>query len=108
ISRGQVKAGDSISLCKKDGSVAKARVEKVYMSHGLSKFEVPGGVAGDIVQLNGIPEVQIGETLADAEQPEALAVIEVEAPTLKIYLGPNTSPFKGKEGEFTTNRQIGE
>ena len=76
------------------------------MSHGVSKFEVNGGVAGDIVQLTGITDAKIGETIADAENPEALPVIEVEAPTLKIYLGPNTSPLKGTEGEFTTSRQI--
>ncbi|MCA9337234.1 translational GTPase TypA [Candidatus Saccharibacteria bacterium] len=108
ISRGKVQAGDSVTLCKKDGTQAKARVDTVYMSHGVSKFEVPGGVAGDIVQITGVGDAQIGETIADAQQPEALPVIEVEAPTLKIYLGPNTSPFKGTEGEFSTSRQIGE
>ncbi len=108
ITRGQIKAGDPVALCKKDGSIAKAKVEKVYMSHGVSRFEVPGGVAGDIVQLTGIAEAKIGETLADPEAPEALPVLEVEAPTLKIYLGPNTSPMKGLEGEFSTSRQIGE
>ncbi len=108
ITRGSIKPGDGVTLCKKDGAQAKARVDNVYMSHGVSKFEVPGGVAGDIVQLTGIADAKIGETIADAEQPEALPVMEVEAPTLKIYLGPNTSPFKGTEGEFTTSRQIGE
>lgn len=108
ITRGQVKSGDSVTLCKKDGTFVKAKVDTVYMSHGVSKFEVTGGVAGDIVQITGINEAQIGETLADADNPEALPVMEVEAPTLKIYLGPNTSPFKGTEGEFTTSRQIGE
>ncbi len=108
ISRGQVKPGDQVALCKKDGSVAKARVDGVYMSQGISRFEVPLGVAGDIIQLTGITDVQIGETLADAANPEALPVLEVEAPTLQIYLGPNTSPFKGTEGEFSTSRQIGE
>lgn len=108
ITRGAVKPGDTVTLCKKDGSQAKAKVDNVYMSHGVSKFEVSGGVAGDIVQLTGITEAQIGETVADATQPEALPVMEVEAPTLKIYLGPNTSPMKGLEGEFTTSRQIGE
>lgn len=108
ISRGQVKSGDQVVLCKKDGTQTKAKVELVYMSHGVSKFEVPGGVAGDIVQLTGVAEAQIGETIADAAQPEALPTIEVEAPTLRIYLGPNTSPFKGQEGEFNTSRQIGE
>lgn len=108
ITRGTVKAGDPVTLCKKDGSLAKAKVELVFMSHGVSRFEVTGGVAGDIVQLTGVGDAQIGETIADADQPEALPVIEVEAPTLKIYLGPNTSPLKGQEGEFTTSRQIGE
>lgn len=108
IKRGSVKPDDTVTLCKKDGTFAKARVDNVYMSHGVSKFEVPGGVAGDIVQLTGVSDAQIGETIADADEPEALPVMEVEAPTLKIYLGPNTSPFKGQEGDFTTSRQIGE
>jgi GTP-binding protein len=108
ITRGRVKAGDAVTLCKKDGSQTKSKIDAVFMSQGVSKFEVPGGVAGDIVQLTGVTEAQIGETIADADQPEALPVLEVEAPTLQIYLGPNTSPFKGMEGEFTTSRQIGE
>jgi GTP-binding protein len=108
ITRGRIAAGDQIVLCKKDGTQARARVELVFMSRGVAKFEVPVGVAGDIVQLTGISDAQIGETIADAIAPEALPVIEVEAPTLKIYLGPNTSPMKGLEGEFTTGRQIGE
>jgi len=108
ITRGRVKGGDQVSLCKKDGSIAKAKVDLVFMSHGLSKFEVAEGVAGDIVQLTGIADAQIGETIADSSNPEALPVMEVEAPTLRIYLGPNTSPFKGTEGEFNTSRQIGE
>jgi GTP-binding protein len=108
ITRGAVAPGDQVALCKKDGSITKARVDNVFMSHGVSKFEVKEGIAGDIVQLTGIDDVQIGETLADADQPEALPVIEVEAPTLRIYLGPNTSPFKGLEGQFNTSRQIAE
>lgn len=106
ITRGRVASGDQVSLCKKDGSVTKAKVDLVFMSHGVSKFEVPEGVAGDIVQLTGIADAQIGETIADATSPEALPVLEVEAPTLQIYLGPNTSPFKGTEGEFNTGRQL--
>jgi len=108
ITRGHVKAGDQVVLCIKDGTQTKAKVELVFMSRGVSKYEVPEGVAGDIVQLTGVATAQIGETIADALQPEALPVIEVEAPTLRIYLGPNTSPFKGKEGEFNTSRQISE
>ncbi len=106
ITRGHVTAGDQVILCKKDGTFVKAKVDNIFMSQGISKTEVPAGVAGDIVQLTGIPGAQIGETIADAITPEALPIIEVEAPTLRIYLGPNTSPFKGVEGEFSTSRQI--
>jgi GTP-binding protein len=108
ITRGKVKAGEQVTLCRKDGTQTKAKIDNVYMSHGVSKFEVGDGVAGDIVQLTGIADAQIGETIADNDNPEALPVLEVEAPTLKIYLGPNTSPFKGLEGEFNTSRQIGD
>lgn len=108
INRGVVKQGDQVVLCKKDGNQARAKIDNVFMSHGVSKFEVPEGVAGDIVQLTGIADAQIGETIADAEKPEALPVIEIEDPTLRIYLGPNTSPFKGQESKFNTSRQIAE
>lgn len=108
ITRGTIKPQTAVTLCKKDGSQVKTKVDGVYMSHGINKFEVPGGIAGDIVQLTGIADAQIGETIADENQPEALPVLEVEAPTLKVYLGPNTSPFKGTEGKFSTSRQIGE
>lgn len=108
ITRGRIKGGDQVVLCQKDGTQKKSKIELVFMSHGVSKFEVPEGVAGDIVQLTGVADAQIGETIADVNNPEALPVLEVEAPTLKIYLGPNTSPFKGTEGEYTTSRQIGD
>ena len=108
ITRGRVKPNDQITLCKKDGSQAKAKIDNVFMSQGTAKFEVQEGIAGDIVQLTGIDQAQIGETIADSQNPEPLPTIEVEAPTLRIYLGPNTSPFKGQEGEFNTSRQIAE
>ncbi len=106
ITRGTIKAAAQVALCKKDGTISKAKVEGIFMSQGVSKSEVSEAIAGDIVQLTGIADAKIGETIADADQPEALPTIEVEAPTLKIYLGPNTSPFKGLEGEFNTSRQI--
>jgi GTP-binding protein len=108
ITRGSIKPGDQVALCKKDGTVSKSKIDNVFMSRGVSKFEVPGGIAGDIVQLTGVADAQIGETICDSENPDALPIIEVEAPTLRIYMGPNTSPFKGQEGEFNTSRQIAE
>ena len=108
IKRGSVKAKDQVTLCKKDKTIKKAKVDNVFMSQGLNRFETPIGVAGDIVQLTGIEDAQIGDTIADYDNPEALPAIEVEDPTLQIYLGPNTSPFKGLEGDFNTGRQIKE
>ncbi|HVV66769.1 MAG TPA: translational GTPase TypA [Candidatus Saccharimonadales bacterium] len=108
ITRGTVRGGQQVALCKKNSVIASAKVDTVFMSHGLNRFEVPVGVAGDIVQLTGIADAAIGDTVADADSPEALPTIEVEAPTLRIFLGPNTSPFKGQEGKFNTSRQIAE
>lgn len=108
IRRGKVKAGDQVVLCKKDSTIKKAKIDNVFMSQGLNRFETSLGVAGDIVQLTGIEDAQIGDTIADVDNPESLPAIEVEDPTLQVYLGPNTSPFKGLEGEFNTSRQIKE
>ena len=108
VNRGSVKPGDSVVLCKKDGTQAKATIDHVFISHGITIAETPTAIAGDIVQLTGVGDAQIGETVADSAKPEALPILEVEAPTLKIYLGPNTSPVKGTEGDFTTSRQIGD
>ena len=106
ISRGSVKSGDPIVVCKKDGSLTKAKIDRIYNHQGLAKIETKAAIAGDIVSITGVGDIQIGETIADPDKPEALPVLEVEAPTLKIYLGPNTSPFKGREAEFSTSRQI--
>lgn len=108
VNRGQVKPGESVILCKKDGKQAKTSIDNVFISRGLTSVEAKAAIAGDIVQLTGIADAQIGETIADVNNPEALPVLEVEAPTLKIYIGPNTSPVKGTEGDFTTSRQIGD
>ncbi len=108
ISRGQAKKGQSVVLMKRDRTTVNARIEKMFGYRGLSREEISEAVAGDIVALTGIASAHIGETIADKDQPEALPLIDVEAPTLSMYLGPNTSPLKGKEGEFNTSRQIGD
>ncbi len=106
IRRGSVSPQDTIALCKTDGTTKQAKIDNVYITNGVARHEVKKAIAGDIVALTGISNVTIGETLADAENPEALPAMEVEAPTLKIYLGPNTSPFKGTEAKFSTSRQL--
>lgn len=107
IERGSLKKKDPVTLCGKDGQT-KAKVDRMYRTVGLTFIEIDEAVAGDIVSVTGIADAKIGDTIASVDNPEALPPIEVEAPTLKIYLGPNTSPLKGKEAEFNTSRQIGD
>ena len=107
IFRGRLKKGQSVKLMQKD-TVKPAKIEKIFTYRGLGKEEAEEAIAGDIVALTGVAEANIGDTIATGENPEALPTIELEPPTLSIYIGPNTSPLKGKEGEFTTSRQIAE
>lgn len=108
ISRGSAKRSQAITLIKRDGEQINARIEKVFGYRGLAREEVDEACAGDIVALTGIGDAHIGETIADKEVPEALPTIDIEAPTISMYLGPNTGPMKGREGEFNTSRQIGD
>ena len=108
ITRGVAKKSLPIALMKRDGSQVAGRIEKIFGYRGLNREEVAEASAGDIVALTGIAGAHIGDTIADKETPEALPTIDIEAPTLSMYLGPNTSPLKGKEGEFSTSRQIGD
>ena len=108
VQRGIAKAGDAISLIKRDGTEIKTKIDKLCAYRGLQREEIVQAKAGDIVAITGVSEAEIGETLASRDNPEALPTIEVEKPTLSMYLGPNTSPMKGREGEFTTSRQIGD
>ena len=107
ISRGQARRAQAVALIK-DEAISSARIDKIFTYRGLMREEVDSAIAGDIVALTGITDAHIGDTIADNDAPEALPAIAIEAPTLSMYLGPNTSPFKGKEGEFTTSRQIGD
>ncbi|MBO7720555.1 translational GTPase TypA [Candidatus Saccharibacteria bacterium] len=107
IFRGKLKKGQTVKLLQTSGD-KNAKIEKIFTYRGLGKEEAEEAIAGDIVALTGIPEANIGDTVATGDNPEALPTIELEPPTLSIYIGPNTSPLKGKEGEFTTSRQIAE
>lgn len=107
IQRGTVKRGP-VALVKRDGQIVSSKIEKIFGYRGLAREEIESAVAGDIVAIVGVADAHIGETIADKEAPEALPLIDIEAPTLSMYLGPNTSPFKGKEGDFSTSRQIGD
>ncbi|MDO4611635.1 MAG: translational GTPase TypA [Candidatus Saccharibacteria bacterium] len=107
IFRGRLKKGQSVSVLSREG-VKRAKIDKLFAYRGLGKEEITEAIAGDIVAIVGTSEANIGDTIATGDNPEALPTIELEAPTLSIYIGPNTSPLKGREGEFTTSRQIAE
>ena len=107
IFRGKLKKGQTVKILRND-ITKTAKIENLFIYKGLGKEEVQEAIAGDIVAITGVSEANIGDTIATGDNPEALPTIELEAPTLSIYIGPNTSPLKGKEGEFTTSRQIAE
>lgn len=108
VTRGSVSKNQQVVLMKRDGVTTNAKVEKIFGYRGLNREELDEAGAGDIVALTGIADAHIGETIADKDNPEALPVIDIEAPTLSMYLGPNTSPMKGKEAKYNTSRQIGD
>lgn len=106
ITRGTLNKGQRISLVGNNGMIGTFTATKLFTSQGLQKTEVDQIVAGDIASLAGIAELTIGQTVTDPSTPESLPMIHVEEPTIKIKIGPNTSPFSGQEGEFVTSRQI--
>lgn len=108
ISRGVAKKGMPVVLVKRDGKQIDTKIDKLFGYRGLGHEEVESAIAGDIVAIIGVSEAHIGETICDKNKVEALPVIDIEPPTISIYLGPNTSPMKGREGKFNTSRQIGE
>ena len=108
VQRGTVKKGEFVQLIHKDGSMTKTRVVQPFTHLGLKRIEVDEVSAGDIVALAGIEDAQIGETVADVNNPEALPIITVDEPTVSMVFQPNTSPFAGREGKFVTSRQISE
>ncbi|MEO5782982.1 MAG: translational GTPase TypA [Ginsengibacter sp.] len=106
IARGTIKDGQPISLMKLDGKVVKSRVKELYVFEGLGKKKVTEVSAGDICAVVGIEGFNIGETIADFENPEALPVTSVDEPTMNMQFSINNSPFFGKDGKFVTSRHL--
>ncbi len=108
LARGTVMPGQNVAIVNPDGKKESGTIEKVFVYQGLKRIEVPQAVAGDIIAVTGAASAHISDTIADPRNPDALPAIAIEEPTLRITIGPNTSPFMGKEGTFVTSRQIGE
>ncbi len=106
IYRGTIKANSPISRINREGVITRQKTGTLYTYQGLGKIEIQEASAGDIVSLTGIADIQIGETIADPDNPTALPLIDIEEPTLQLTFGVNTSPFGGREGTYSTSRQI--
>jgi GTP-binding protein len=106
VARGVIKEGENVQLCKLDGTFVKSKVKELYVFVGMGKKKVTEVVAGDLCAVVGIEGFQIGETIADFENPEQLEVISIDEPTMNMQFSINNSPFFGKEGKFVTSRHI--
>ena len=106
VRRGRVRRGEFVNLVHKDGTMTKTRVAQPFTHLGLQRIEAEEVGGGDIVALSGIEDAQIGETVADLADPEALPAITVDEPTVSMLFGPSTSPFAGKEGRYVTSRHL--
>ncbi|MEO6949033.1 MAG: translational GTPase TypA [Ginsengibacter sp.] len=106
VARGTIKESQNLSLMKLDGTVQKTKVKELYVFEGLGKKKVSEVNAGDICAVVGVEGFNIGETLADYDNPEALPVISVDEPTMNMQFSINNSPFFGKDGKFVTSRHL--
>ena len=108
VHRGSVKENQNIMLCKRDGSKVKAKIKEVFVFDGFEKRKVQEVNSGEICAITGIEGFEIGDSIADFENPEALPTIKIDAPTMSMLFTINDSPFFGQDGKFVTSRQIKE
>jgi GTP-binding protein len=106
IKRGSIKEGQNVSLCKRDGSITKTKVKEVYVFDGMGKAKAEEVMAGDICAIVGLEGFEIGDSVADFENPEAMPTIAIDEPTMSMLFTINDSPFFGKDGKFVTSRHI--
>ena len=106
IVNGRIRQYDRVAVVHRDGSVEHAKVTVLYGYEGLKRVEIAEATAGDLVAVAGIENVEIGETIADPEQPEALPVMRIDEPTVSMLFSSNVSPFAGREGRFVTSPQL--
>ena len=106
VERGSVKAGQTVSLCKQDGSHQNVKIVKLYQFDGLKRVEVESAKMGDLIAVSGISELNIGETACDTEHLDPLPFVKIDEPTISMNFMVNDSPFAGKEGKFVTSRNI--
>jgi GTP-binding protein len=108
IFSGELAIGDQVVVVKRDGSIKKVRISQLYVFEGLKREPVDRAGLGEIVALAGFEDIEIGDTITSADNPQPLPIIAVDEPTISMIFGVNNSPFSGKEGRFVTSRQLRE
>ncbi|MCI8383660.1 MAG: translational GTPase TypA [Clostridia bacterium] len=106
VERGVIKTGMPVSICGKEDKITQGRIAKVYTHVGLNKVEVEEGKAGDIIELAGLADINIGDTVCDFNYPEKIPFVDIDEPTVSMTFSVNNGPFAGKEGQFITSRHI--
>ena len=106
VERGRVKNGQSVALCRRDGTVVNAKIGKLYEFEGLKRVECESAGLGDLIAVTGITDLNIGETACDPEHPEPLPFVHIDEPTISMLFMVNNSPFAGQDGKFVTSRNI--
>ena len=106
LTRGELKEGKQVSLVKRDGSIVKSKIKELHTFEGLGRKKVEEVQAGDICAIVGLEGFEIGDTVADIENPEGLKTIAIDEPTMSMLFTINDSPFFGKDGKFVTSRHI--
>jgi GTP-binding protein TypA/BipA len=106
VHNGTIRKGETVSWCRATGEIAKVKITELYLTEALERVPADSARAGDIIAVAGIPEITIGETLADLENPMPLAVITVDEPSLSVTIGTNDSPLAGTEGDKLTASQV--
>ncbi len=108
VNAGVVKTGQNIVVVNREGANVPGKIAQVFIYQGLNRTEVEQAEAGEIVAISGLPDVNIGETIASKESPVALPMMQVDEPTLRMTFGVNTSPLTGREGQWSTSRKLRE
>ncbi|MBT8235579.1 MAG: translational GTPase TypA [Bacteroidia bacterium] len=108
LTRGSLKEGQQVSLVKRDGSIVKSKIKELFTFDGLGKMKVAEVATGDICAMTGLEGFDIGDTVADLDQPEGMETIAIDEPTMSMLFTINDSPFFGKEGKFVTSRHLKE
>ncbi|KPU44947.1 GTP-binding protein TypA/BipA [Oxobacter pfennigii] len=106
IVRGRVKEGMQAALISKDGNISNVKISNLYVFSGLKRTNVDEAYLGDIIAVSGIEDINIGETLSDAQNPEALPFVDIDEPTISMTFSVNNSPFAGREGQYVTSRHL--